>query len=464
MNSFSPTEDTIAAIATAVSPGQGSIAVIRLSGSSAIETGKSIVDIPGIHNWDTHKVLYGHVTEANQKKYIDEVLILIMKGPRSFTGEDIVEIHCHGGIIAVQKILERILDRPNVRRAEPGEFSQRAVLHGRLSLTQAESISELISARSRKAAELAINGIQGNIKTTIHSIRHRLLEQLSEIEARIDFEEDLPNLEEEHVKNEIIAIRKDINELIDNAKKGSWVRSGLKVALTGKPNVGKSSLLNRLTKREKAIVTDLPGTTRDLLESEIVLEGIPVTFIDTAGIRETENIIEKIGISRTQKALNQSDLIMLIYDTSQGWTKEDESILKQIPRSIPILIVGNKSDLKDKHILAQDKIHILDKENLVIISSKTGEGEEELINYLLKLCGSAQIHGLDIALNERQLDLANSALKTLENIDHVFHNKLPWDFWTIDLRQAINHLDELTGDDLTESLLDNIFAKFCIGK
>jgi len=464
MNSFSPTEDTIAAIATAVSPGQGSIAVIRISGSSAIEIIKTIVHIPGTHDWSTHKVLYGHVTEANQTIYIDEVLILIMKGPRSFTGEDVVEIHCHGGIIAVQKILERILDSPNTRRAEPGEFSQRAVLNGRLSLTQAESISDLIAARSQKAAEIAMNGIEGNIQSTIQSIRHRLLEQLTEIEARIDFEEDLPPLEEKNVKNEIIAIRKDINELIDNTKRVSWVRSGLKVTLIGKPNVGKSSLMNRLSQKEKAIVTDLPGTTRDLLESEIVLEGVPVTFIDTAGIRETKNIIEQIGISRTQKALNQTDLIILIFDYSNGWTHEDESILKQMPKSIPLLIVGNKSDLIDNNSLAKDTKIVLGKENLVIISAKTGQGEAGLIDYLLKLCGSSQTHGLDIALNERQLDLAKSAFDSLENIDSVFDEKLPWDFWTIDLRQAINYLGELAGDDLTESLLDNIFSKFCIGK
>jgi len=464
MNSFSPTEDTIAAIATAVSPGQGSIAVIRVSGSSAIEISKSIVHIPGIHNWSTHKVLYGHVTEANQKKYIDEVLILIMKGPRSFTGEDVVEIHCHGGIIVVQKILERLLDSPNIRRAEPGEFSQRAVLNGRLTLTQAESISELISARSRKAAELAMNGIEGNIQTTIQSIRKRLIEKLTEIEARIDFEEDLPDLEEENIKDEIIAIRTDIYELIENAKRGSWVRSGLKVALIGKPNVGKSSLMNRLSKKEKAIVTDLPGTTRDLLESEIVLEGIPLTFIDTAGIRETENIIEQIGISRTQQALNQADLIILIFDCSNGWNQEDESILKQIPPTAPLLIVGNKSDLKENHSLGKDTEIILEKENPLLISAKTGEGEDELINYLLESCGSSKIHGLDIALNERQLDLAKSAMEALNNVDKVFDEKLPWDFWTIDLRQAINHLGELTGDDLTENLLDNIFSKFCIGK
>ena len=464
MNSFSPTEDTIAAIATAVSPGQGSIAVIRISGSSAIEISKNIVHIPGMHKWSTHKVLYGHVTEANEEKYIDEVLILIMEGPRSFTGEDVVEIHCHGGIISVQKILERLLDSPNIRRAEPGEFSQRAVLNGRLSLTQAESISELISARSRKAAELALNGIEGNIQTTIQTIRQRLLEQLTEIEARIDFEEDLPNLEEKNVKNEIYKIRKDIHELIENSKRGSWVRSGLKVALIGKPNVGKSSLMNRLSKKEKAIVTELPGTTRDLLESEIVLEGIPLTFTDTAGIRKTENIIEQIGITRTQKALQQTDLVILIFDYSNGWNKEDESILKLIPKSIPILFVGNKSDLKDIHSSVKEQELILEKENLVIMSARTGEGEEELINYLLKFCGSSEIHGLDIALNERQLDLAKLAMKSLKQIDKVFDEKLPWDFWTIDLRQAINHLGELAGDDLTENLLDNIFSKFCIGK
>jgi len=464
MNSFHPTEDTIAAIATAVSPGQGSIAAIRISGSLAIEIIRSIVHIPGTHDWTTHKVLYGHVTEANQAIYIDEVLILIMKGPRSFTGEDVVEIHCHGGIITVQKILQRILDIPSVRRAEPGEFSQRAVLNGRISLTQAESISELISARSRKAAELAINGIEGNIQTAIQSIRKRLIEQLTEIEARIDFEEDLPILDEQHVMDEIIEIKKDLNELIDNAKRGSWVRSGLKVALTGKPNVGKSSLLNRLSKKEKAIVTDLPGTTRDLLESEIVIEGIPVTFIDTAGLRETENIIEQIGISKTKKTLIQADLIILIFDYANGWTSEDESILKQLPVNIPVLIVGNKSDLKINQSFEKFPNHTLEKENLVIVSAKTGNGEDDLINYLLKKCDSSQTHGLDIALNERQLDLAKSTMESIENIDKVFAEKLPWDFWTIDLREAINYLGELTGEDLTENLLDNIFSKFCIGK
>lgn len=211
-------------------------------------------------------------------------------------------------------------------------------------------------------------------------------------------------------------------------------------------------------------MTDLPGTTRDLLESEIVLEGIPVTFIDTAGIRETKNIIEKIGISRTKQTLIQADLIILIFDYSKGWTREDASILKQLPTNIPHLIVGNKSDLKSNNHHEKNPKYISEKEQQVIISVKTGQGEGDLIDYLLKKCGSSQTHGLDIALNERQLDLAKSTMESLRNMDKVFNEKLPWDFWTIDLRQAINHLGELTGDDLTENLLDNIFSKFCIGK
>jgi len=211
-------------------------------------------------------------------------------------------------------------------------------------------------------------------------------------------------------------------------------------------------------------VTDLPGTTRDLLESEIVLEGIPVTFIDTAGLRETNNIIEKIGISRTKKTLIQADLIILIFDFSNGWTSEDESILNQLPTNIPLLIVGNKSDLKNLQTFEEVPQYILEKESFAIISAKTGAGEEDLNNHLLKICGSSKTHGLDIVLNERQLDLAKSSMESLNNINKVFNENLPWDFWTIDLRQAINYLGELTGEDLTESLLDNIFSKFCIGK
>ena len=254
------------------------------------------------------------------RKLLFAILVLPMLAPRSFTAEDVVEIHCHGGVIAVQRVLARVLAQPGVRRALPGEFSQRAVLNGRLDLTRAEAISDLVAARSQRAAQLAMAGVDGGIQQRITALRERLLDQLSELEARVDFEEDLPPLDGQALLRELQAVRRDLLNLVADGERSAALRSGLRVALVGRPNVGKSSLLNRLSRRERAIVTDLPGTTRDLLESEIVLEGVPITLLDTAGIRVTTDAVEQLGIARSHDALASADLVLLLFDLSAGWT------------------------------------------------------------------------------------------------------------------------------------------------
>ena len=323
--------DTIAAVATAVAPGQGGIAVIRLSGPLAEQVGQAVVRCPGRQEWNSHRILYGHVMAVDGQRRLDEVLLLLMRAPRSFTGEDVVEIHCHGGVIAVQQVMERVLEQPGVRRALPGEFSQRAVLNGRLDLTRAEAVSELVSARSRRAAALAMAGLDGGIQARITLLRERLLDQLTELEARVDFEDDLPPLDGIALLNELQSVRTELLALVADGERGDALRHGLRVALVGRPNVGKSSLLNRLSRRERAIVTELPGTTRDLLESEIVLDGVPITLMDTAGIRATNDAVEQLGIARSEEALISADVVVLIVDGHVGWTETDAHLLARIP-------------------------------------------------------------------------------------------------------------------------------------
>ena len=464
MSVSSSSQETIAAVATAVAAGQGGIAVIRLSGPVAEAVGRSVVSVPGQQLWDSHRVLYGHVMDESGKERIDEVLLLVMKAPRSFTGEDVVEIHCHGGLIAVQRVLERVLSQPDVRRAMPGEFSQRAVLNGRLDLTQAEAISDLVAARSRRAAQLAMTGVDGGIQRRINSLRERLLDQLSELEARVDFEEDLPALDAVGLLDELQLVRRELEQLVDDANRGALLRQGLQVALVGRPNVGKSSLLNRLSRRERAIVTDLPGTTRDLLESEIVLEGVPITLLDTAGIRATKDALEQLGIDRSHQALAVADLVVLVFDLSQGWIAEDAALLAQIPNDVPRLVVGNKADVQPLSTSAplDDDLEAITPD--VTLSALTGQGEEALIEAVLKACGASEAQGLVVALNQRQQDLAADAAIALARGKEAAEQNLPWDFWTIDLRQAIRSLGEITGEEVTEAVLERIFSRFCIGK
>ena len=447
--------DTIAAVATAVAPGQGGIAVLRLSGPLAEQVGQAVVRCPGRQEWNSHRILYGHVMAVDGQRRLDEVLLLLMRAPRSFTGEDVVEIHCHGGVIAVQQVMERVLEQPGVRRALPGEFSQRAVLNGRLDLTRAEAVSELVSARSRRAAALAMAGLDGGIQARITLLRERLLDQLTELEARVDFEDDLPPLDGIALLNELQSVRTELLALVADGERGDALRHGLRVALVGRPNVGKSSLLNRLSRRERAIVTELPGTTRDLLESEIVLDGVPITLMDTAGIRATNDAVEQLGIARSEEALISADVVVLIVDGHVGWTETDAKLLARIPNDVPRVVVANKSDLDGPPLPG-----LVD----VQFSARNGAGEDALVQVLLERCGAGDAAGILLSLNTRQRDLASLAAAALERSQEVAQQQLPWDFWTIDLREAIRDLGEITGEELTEAVLERVFSRFCIGK
>ncbi|MCP9792230.1 tRNA uridine-5-carboxymethylaminomethyl(34) synthesis GTPase MnmE [Vulcanococcus limneticus] len=460
-------DDTIAAVATAVAAGAGSVAIVRLSGPQAEAIGRRLFVAPGQQCWESHRVLYGHVVDPATGERVDEALLLLMKAPRSFTREDVVELHCHGGLICVQRVLELVL-AAGARRAGAGEFSQRAFLNGRLDLTRAEAVSELVTARSRRAAQLAMAGLDGGLQRRIGGLRERLLDQLAELEARVDFEEDLPPLDAAAVVAELEAVRGALLQLVADAQRGQLLREGLKVAIVGRPNVGKSSLLNRLSRTERAIVTDLPGTTRDLVESELVIQGVPLTLLDTAGIRATDDRVEQLGIARSRAALAAADVVLLLFDLEAGWTAGDQELREQVPPGVPLLVVGNKADLAGglagpagaEPTAPAAAPAVAD----ACISALSGAGQEHLEQALLRRCGHGGDQGLQVALNRRQHDLAAAAAAALARSLEAAQQQLPWDFWTIDLRAAARALGEITGEEINEAVLDRVFARFCIGK
>ncbi|MCX5960157.1 MAG: tRNA uridine-5-carboxymethylaminomethyl(34) synthesis GTPase MnmE [Cyanobacteria bacterium] len=454
--------DTIAAIATAVAPGQGSVAIVRLSGPRAEAIGRRLFQVPGQQEWASHRVLYGHVVDPGSGERLDEALLLLMRAPRSFTRENVVEFHCHGGLVAVRRVLELVL-AAGARLAAAGEFSQRAFLNGRLDLTRAEALMELVAARSRRAAQLAMAGLDGGLQRRIGALRERLLDQLAELEARVDFEEDLPPLDPLAVRAELEAVHGELAALVVEARQGEVLREGLRVAIVGRPNVGKSSLLNRLSRRERAIVTDLPGTTRDLLESELVLEGVPLTLLDTAGIRATTDPVELLGIERSRGALAAADAVLLLFDLSAGWTAEDEALQALVPAGVPLLRVGNKADLLDADTATATPGLPAGAADLAI-SAHTGAGAEALGPLLLRRCGLQDLQGIAVALNQRQRELAATAAQGLERSLAAADAGLPWDFWTIDLRDAARSLGAITGEEVSEAVLDRVFSRFCIGK
>lgn len=453
-------QDTIVAIASAVVPNQGSIGIVRLSGISALEIAQKIFQAGGKPKWQSHQVMYGYVKNPDTDTIIDEALLLYMQSPRSFTREDVIEFHCHGGIMPVQQVLELCLES-GARLANAGEFSLRAFLNGRIDLTQAESIAEMVGAKSSQAAQVALAGLQGKLAQPITQMRHSLLDILAEVEARIDFEDDLPPLDEPKIRQDLQDCLIRVKYILSTKDQGELLRSGLKVAIVGRPNVGKSSLLNAWSKSDRAIVTELPGTTRDVVESQLVVNGIPIQVLDTAGIRETEDTVEKIGVMRSLRAVNQADLVLFTICAQTGWTEEDEEIYRQI-KELNLILVINKTDIAP----AKSVIYPLAIERVVTTAAIMNQGIMDLENAIIQSVetGVTQAQDLNIAINQRQAAALTRAKLALTQVEETINNQLPLDFWTIDLRIAIQALGEITGEEVTESVLDRIFSRFCIGK
>ena len=452
---------TIAAISTAIVPQQGSVGIVRVSGSDALNIAQTLFHAPGHQIWESHRILYGYIRQPQSGQLVDEALLLIMKAPRSYTREDVIELHCHGGIIAVQQVLQLCLEQ-GARLAQPGEFTLRAFLNGRLDLTQAESIADLVGSQSPRAAQAALASLQGKLAHPIRLLRGICLDILAEIEARIDFEEDLPPINELAIISQIHQVLNQLSEILATADQGELLRTGLKVAILGRPNVGKSSLLNAWSRSDRAIVTDLPGTTRDVVESQLVVKGIPVQVLDTAGIRDTDDTVEKIGVARSRKVAQQADLVLFTLDAQIGWTPEDTQIYEQVKHR-PVILVINKIDLVESYsdIEFPQEIH-----QRVETVAAQNQGIDKLEQAILESinAGNLQASNLDFAINQRQSAAITKAKQSLEQCIITIHNKLPLDFWTIDLRGAIQALVEVTGEEVTEAVLDRIFSRFCIGK
>ncbi|HIK17790.1 MAG TPA: tRNA uridine-5-carboxymethylaminomethyl(34) synthesis GTPase MnmE [Leptolyngbyaceae cyanobacterium M33_DOE_097] len=456
---------TIVAIATATVPQQGSVSIVRLSGADSLAIARRLFVAPGQQIWESHRILYGFIRHPVTHATLDEALLLIMQAPRSYTREDVVEFHCHGGMIVVQQVVQLCVEQ-GARLAQPGEFTLRAFLNGRLDLTQAESIADLVGARSPQAAQFALASLQGKLAEPIRQLRTTCLDILAEVEARIDFEEDLPPLDEATIQTQLAQVLKTTEQILQTADQGELIRTGLKVAIVGRPNVGKSSLLNAWSRSDRAIVTDLPGTTRDVVESNLVVGGIPIQVLDTAGIRETEDTVEQIGVERSRRAAQNADLVLLTIDAATGWTEADQTIYEQVNQR-PLILVLNKTDLLPQPAsLSPLPIPATVTLPTVATAAALNQGIDALEQAILTQVKANQVQSanLDFVINQRQAAALGTAKVALQQVQETIANQLPLDFWTIDLRTAIQALSEILGEDVTESVLDRIFSRFCIGK
>jgi len=457
--------DTIAAISTPY--GTAGIGKIRVSGSEAIDLVAGI--FKGVQDKDLRQqkgytAHYGHIMDPETGKIADEVICIVFREPHSFTGENMVEIDCHGGLLPLQRVLEIVLKR-GARLAEPGEFSKRAFLNGRIDLAQAEGIMEVINARTNKGLDLALSHLEGKLSRKIAGLKDALIGLYAHLEAAIDYAEDeVEDLDPDELEGSIKEIKGELEKLLATSEQGKIYREGLKTVIAGKPNVGKSSLMNALLEENRAIVTDIPGTTRDIIEEYINIEGIPLRIIDTAGIRETEDLVEKIGVERTEQYLQEADLVLLMLDVVQGLTEEDLRIY-QLASEKPLIVLINKIDLAPERDYREIEERF-PEHSIIRVSVQEEQGLEELKKAIVEVVLGEGITG-DEEIYITRTRHKNALVKAVQAMDRVIdtHRQgLPYDLYSIDLRDALDALGEITGETLTEDIIDRIFQDFCLGK
>ncbi|HHM3542904.1 TPA: tRNA uridine-5-carboxymethylaminomethyl(34) synthesis GTPase MnmE [Staphylococcus aureus] len=456
--------DTITSISTPM--GEGAIGIVRLSGPQAVEIadklykGKHLLnDVP------SHKINYGHIIDPESKEVIEEVMVSVLRAPKTFTREDIIEINCHGGILTINRVLELTMTY-GARMAEPGEFTKRAFLNGRIDLSQAEAVMDFIRSKTDRASKVAMNQIEGRLSDLIKKQRQSILEILAQVEVNIDYPEydDVEDATTEFLLEQSKEIKQEINRLLDTGAQGKIMREGLSTVIVGKPNVGKSSMLNNLIQDNKAIVTEVAGTTRDVLEEYVNVRGVPLRLVDTAGIRETEDIVEKIGVERSRKALSQADLILFVLNNNEALTQEDYT-LYEVVKNEDVIVIVNKMDLEQNIDINEVKDMIGDTP-LIQTSMLKQEGIDELEIQIRDLFFGGEVQNQDMTYvsNSRHISLLKQARQTIQDAIDAAESGVPMDMVQIDLTRTWEILGEIIGETASDELIDQLFSQFCLGK
>lgn len=458
--------DTIAAISTPL--GEGAIAIVRLSGEDAIQIADKLFKAPSnkrLTMVDSHTIHYGHIIDPATNDVVEEVMVSLMRGPKTFTREDVVEINCHGGIVTVNRVLQLIIQN-GARLAEPGEFTKRAFLNGRIDLSQAEAVMDLIRAKTDRAMNVALGQMEGKLSKLVQRLRQEILETLAHVEVNIDYPEydDVEEMTHQMLIEKASFVKDEISKLLQTSQQGKILREGLSTVIIGRPNVGKSSLLNSLVQENKAIVTDIPGTTRDVIEEYVNVRGVPLRLVDTAGIRETEDIVERIGVERSRKVLKEADLILLVLNFHEKLSEEDIQLFEAV-KGMDVIVIVNKTDLEKRIDL--DKVKELANGRPVVTTSLLEEqGIDELEEAISALFfkGNVQSGDLTYVSNSRHIALLTAAKTSIEDALVGIDAGVPIDIVQIDLTRCWEQLGEIIGDAVHESLIDQLFSQFCLGK